>query len=344
MHIKSIGMALPEYRISNAELLGLLRARLPDASGERTEATVGQIARVLWACGSDQRFLAPHVQGYAIGLLKRAAQDALDRAGVSPGEVDLIIYCGVARGWLEPSTAAALQRAVGAANASCFDVLEACASWVRALELADSLMRTGRYRNVLIAGVEAGMQAYLGLTDEPFTVSDEHLAGFTIGEAATATLVTPEGPALDCRIASFGDMFDTCMIPLPNADAFFEADLGPAPPAGRFLSHGDRLFRRAIMETVDICRRKLAEAGTGSIDLFILHGASERASEIVRQALGAPKENWLCGHMVFGNTVSMSMPTALRHAEDNGLVRRGQRVMFVVASAGISAGYGIVEY
>jgi 3-oxoacyl-[acyl-carrier-protein] synthase III len=344
MHIKSIGMALPEYQISNADLLGLLRARLPEGPAGETEATVGQIARVLWACGSDQRFLAPHGRGYAINLLKQATQDALGRAEVSPAEIDLIIYCGVARGWLEPSTAAALQRAVGATNASCFDVLEACASWVRALELADALMRAGRYRNVLVAGVEAGMQACLGLTDAPFTVSDEHLAGFTIGEAATATLVTPEGPALDCRIASFGDAFDTCMIPLANADAFLEADLGPVPQAGRFMSHGDRLFRRAIMETVDICRRKLAEIGSDEINLFILHGASERASEIVRQALGAPKHKWLCGHTVFGNTVSMSMPTALRHAEDKGLIRRGDRIMFVVASAGISAGYGIVEY
>jgi 3-oxoacyl-[acyl-carrier-protein] synthase III len=344
MHIKSIGMALPEYQISNVELLDLLRARLLNGSPDQTEATVGQIARVLWACGGDKRYLAPHDRGYAIKLLKEATLDAFERARLLPSDVDLIIYCGVARGWLEPSTAAALQRAVGATGASCFDVLEACASWVRALELADSLMRTGRYRNALVAGVEAGMQAYLGLTEERFTVSDEHLAGFTIGEAATATLVTAEGPAFDCRIASFGDMFDTCMIPLPNADAFLEPNLGAVPRPCRFLSHGDRLFRRAIMETVNICRKKLDEVGSDAIDLFVLHGASERASEIVRQALDAPKHKWLCGHAVFGNTVSMSMPTALRHAEDAGMVKRGHRVMFVVASAGVSAGYGIVNF
>jgi 3-oxoacyl-[acyl-carrier-protein] synthase-3 len=91
-----------------------------------------------------------------------------------------------------------------------------------------------------------------------------------------------------------------------------------------------------------LTRKRLACPDAGSIDLFIPHAASDSAAEAGRRAVGIPPEKFFCGHADFGNTVSMAMPTALAHALKAGRARRGERICFLVASSGITYGYGIM--
>lgn len=341
LRIVSLAVAKPPHHVDNDTMLAVLADQMGAPEGELIE----QVRTTFEKCGSRARYLTLPEPGYALDLVREAAGAALREAGRSAAEVDLVIYCSVARGWLEPSMAAAVQDAIGARNASCFDVLEACAGWMRALEVADALIAGGRYRNALVLGVEAGMHDYLVAPELLDRIEPEQLAGFTIGEMATATLVErdPAGE-FDCRIRSLGEHFDLCMIALPNAAAFLPDDGRAPPPAGRFLSRSDKLFARVIAEMVDMARPRIAEIGMGRIDLFIPHGASTRAGHVVRRALGIPAEKWLCGHEEFGNTVSMSMPTALHHGIATGRVKRGDRVFFLIGSAGISVGNGVIVY
>ncbi len=331
--------------IDNPTFLSLLDDRVSaDGMADGARAEVAERVRGIFErAGTRERFmLYPPQPGYAAELLQRAAQAALDKAGRDAAEVELIIYCSVARGWMEPSTAAAAQAMIGARNASCFDVMEACAGWMRAVEVAEALMRSGRYRNALVLGVEAGMQDTILPRGGETAVADEHLAGFTLGEAATAMLLEPDdAPPPEIVLRSDGELYDVCMIPLPAVAAFLPEGTGALPQAGRFLSHADRLFTRVITALVGVMRPRLA-AGQDDIDLFILHAASSRAGEVVRRALDIPPGKWLCPHDVFGNTVSMSMPVALDHALQTGRAKRGDRVCFLVGSAGISYGYGIL--
>lgn len=346
MRILSLACATPSMRIDNQTFLSLLDQRVSaDGMSPQARAEVSDKVRGIFErAGTRERFmLYPPRPGYAAELLQRAARDALDAAGRTADEIDLIIYCSVARGWMEPSTAAAAQAMIGARNASCFDVMEACAGWMRAVEVAEALLRSGRYRNALVLGVEAGMQDTIMPRGGETEVADEHLAGFTLGEAATAMLLEPgEGAAPEIVLRSDGELHDVCMIPLPAIAAFLPAGAQHVPEAGRFLSHADRLFTRVITALVGVMRPRLANGGGEEIDLFILHAASSRAGEVVRRALDIPPEKWLCPHDVFGNTVSMSMPVALDHALKTGRAKKGDRVCFLVGSAGISYGYGIL--
>lgn len=346
MRIVSLACATPSMRIDNPTFLTLLDERVAsDGMPPPARAEVAEKVRHIFdRAGTRERYmLYPPRPGYAAGLLQRAAEDALAAAGRDAEDVDLIIYCAVARGWMEPSTAAAAQALIGARNASCFDVMEACAGWMRALEVAEALMRSGRYRNALVLGVEAGMQDTIMPRGGETAVSDEHLAGFTLGEAATAVLLEPgEGAPPEIVLRSDGELYDVCMIPLPTVSAFLPAEATAQPEPGRFLSHADRLFTRVITALVGVMRPRLAKGGHEGIDLFILHAASSRAGEVVRRALDIPPEKWLCPHDVFGNTVSMSMPVALDHALRTGRAKKGDRVCFLVGSAGISYGYGIL--
>ena len=346
MRITALACATPSMRIDNPTFLSLLDDRVAaDGMADGARAAVAERVRGIFdRAGTRERFmLYPPQPGYAAELLQRAASDALAKAGRDAEEIELIIYCSVARGWMEPSTAAAAQAMIGARNASCFDVMEACAGWMRAVEVAEALMRSGRYRNALVLGVEAGMQDTLMPRGGETAVADEHLAGFTLGEAATAMLLEPDdAPAPEIVLRSDGDLYDVCMIPLPAVAAFLPASVAQPPEVGRFLSHADRLFTRVITALVGVMRPRLADGGQDDIDLFILHAASSRAGEVVRRALDIPEEKWLCPHDVFGNTVSMSMPVALDHALATGRAKKGDRVCFLVGSAGISYGYGIL--
>ncbi len=310
---------------------------------DRRRALGKRLRKLFGRAGTRERFLHyPPEPGYAAALLQDAARRALAESGLGADQVELVIYCSVARGWLEPSSAAAAQEMIGARRASCFDVLEACAGWMRAVEVADSLLRTGRYRNAIILGVEAGLQDSLLPPDSETDFGDEHLAGFTLGEAATAMVVEADiTPPPEIVLRSDGSLLNVCMLPLPAVAAFTPAGEA-APEPGRFLSHAERLFTRVGQELYGVMKERLARHGPDEFDLFILHAASDRAGEVMRRALGIPVAKWLCTHAEFGNNVSMSMPVALDHAFRSGRARHGDRVCFLVGSAGITYGYGVL--
>lgn len=345
MRLVSLAAVTPPHGHDNEGFLDVVAGWLAEAGAEPAERArvVARTRHLFERAGSRHRYVHPSPErGYAIELLRQAVEQALKDAARRPQDIDLLIYCSVARGWIEPSTAAAVQAAIGAVNASCFDVLEACAGWMRAIELADALMSTGRYRNALVVGVEAGMRDVAVPRGRTAEMRDEHLAAFTVGEAASAMLLEPDPMLpLEINLRSDGRHHDACLIPLPMIDAFLAGD-SMLPEPGRFLSHSDRLFSATIAALTALMRERLARADADSIDLFIPHAASESAAEAGRRAVGIPRAKFFCGHADFGNTVSMAMPTALHHALRSGRAKRGDRICFLVASAGITYGYGIM--
>jgi 3-oxoacyl-(acyl-carrier-protein) synthase III len=329
-------------------MLGVVarRAQAAGMSAAEQDDLRNRIGRMFDRAGSRQRFINAELRrGSAIDMVKRAGTEAIAAAGKRPEDIDLIIYCSVSRGWLEPSTAAAVQAALGATNASCFDVVEACAGWMRAVEVAVSLMAGGRYANALVVGVEDGLQDIIMPVVKGTRIADENLAGFTVGSAATATLLEPDDTQpVEIEIRSKGTLHDICMLPLASAAAFLPDDGRELPVADMFLSHSEPLFSNAIQLMVEAARPRLATLDMETVALFIPHAASTKAAEVLRKLLRVPEEKWLCPHGEFGNTVAMAMPVALDFAIRTGRVKRGDRIFFVVAGAGISYGYGLVTY
>lgn len=348
LRIISLAVEVPENLLDNDAMLRLIgdRAAARGVGEQDREELKSRIAGMFDRAGSRERhFDGNPRRGAAIDMVRRASQRALADAGREAEDVDLLIYCSVSRGWLEPSSAAAVQAAIGAHNASCFDVLEACAGWMRAVEIGDSLMRTGRYRNALVVGVEEGLQDAIMPASLEAGGSEHHLAGYTVGAAASAMLLEAD-PLLpvEIEIRSRGELHDLCMIPLPGVGAFLPDDGRELPIVGRFLSHSERLFAKVGRALVQMMRVRLTKADRDELALFILHAASANAGESLRKLLHIPENKWLCAHAEFGNTVAMSMPVALDLAIKTGRVKRGDRICFLVASAGISFGYGMLTY
>src|SRR6185436_11625880 len=149
-----------------------------------------------------------------------AGRAALKRAALEPEQIDLLIYVGVARGYVEPATANIYQARLQLVNATCFDLLDACASWLRALHVARTFIAAGVYSNVMILNSECNTREW---GTYRFSSVDElkyRFSGLTIGEAATATIVSrSERDESDCFYATFknsGEDYMLCRIPLPH--------------------------------------------------------------------------------------------------------------------------------
>jgi len=245
MHIIAIGHALPTRCITNDWIEGAIQERTARfLSEDDRRVLIARIRHYLAAAGTTVRYHLDEGER-PIDLVMTAAQEALTSAGVMKEDVDFVIYCGVSRGWLEPATAPAIQAAVGLGNAAAFDVLEACAGWLRALQIADSYLRTGTYRRGLIVNCECGMfDRHADWALDSIDTLERKIAAFTIGEAATATLVDDDRNRNDVRFAfrTIGTHAALCMIPLEGAEGFTRADLGTQWSPGRFFSSSRELL------------------------------------------------------------------------------------------------------
>ena len=347
MYIASITYVTPQDRFDNDAAIDMLADRyFKDADQNGKQTALAKVRDVLKRCGSGERYLdLDGARGRAMMLIERAARSALAESDVSASAIDLIIYYGVARGWLEPSTAAAIQHVIGATRASCFDVLEACAGWARALEVADGLMRTGRYRTALLLGVEAGMEPFGPLVRPVDQMDPTHLVSFTIGEAAAATvLIADEANHLRAEFRSLGDNYRLCMVTLDSIGAFLPVDHPGTPKGMQFFAITDQLFQTATIAGIEIWRAAIEEIGVERIGLFAMHGASTRATEVVRRALEIAPDKWSCSFAQFGNTGPNTIPIALATAIKEGRLTRGQQVMCLVAASGITVGYCLFTY
>ncbi|RMD85821.1 MAG: hypothetical protein D6815_01045, partial [Candidatus Dadabacteria bacterium] len=271
---------------------------------------------------------------------------ALDRAGLQPDDVDFLIYTGVARGWVEPAMANVVQAEAGLSRATCFDVMDGCAGWLRALHIAHGFIRGGVYRKGLLVNCEAGVLGLQKWDYEPGEEIEPYLATYTIGEAVTATVVAADDETEDdfyFRFENFGEYFDLCMVPLPTVEQFLPRSKTNGHPTNVFYAHSDILLRKA---TQLIARSFVSDPhlSEGQYDVAFGHAASEKASELVCAMLDFPREKFYSTHRDYGNTITAAIPLAMSLAEKEGRLKRGHKVLVVAGASGITIGFASFTY
>ena len=345
MLIRSIRHAIPSWKLSNEECRSLVRERLQGRlSNDQINEIDRRIGDFLAACGTETRHIRRPGEK-PVDFLVQAGRAALKQAEVSPDEVDIVIYTGVGRGWVEPAMAALVIRELKLQNATGFDLLDACASWIRGMHVAHQFLHRGVYRTGLIVNCECGLEDYLDLRLDSPEALDYGLASFTIGQAATATVVTSEQPDDDFHFEfhTFGDGVDLCMIPLEGASGFLPEGLPANVPPGRFYSRSQELMSRASKLAIE-CFQSSPRLREFPCDIIFTHGASEKGAEMVLRRLRLPMERYFGTHREYGNTVSASVPLAMSLALDCGRLERGHRALVMVASAGITIAYATFTF
>jgi 3-oxoacyl-[acyl-carrier-protein] synthase III len=345
VRIASVRHAVPSRRLTNAWVIENLRehnaGRLPGATLARLET---RVLEMLEAAGTDTRWALDDGER-AIDIARRAGRDALARAGAVPEDVDFVVYTGVGRGWLEPATGTAVQAALGLPRATAFDVLDACASWLRAMQVARGLLHGGGYRCGLVVNCEcAHWRAWADWSFDDVDELDHRFAQFTIGEAATATVVTDENPEDDFHFAfrTAAEQFDLCMIPLERVADFVPGAVDPRLVPGRFFVRSRELLGRAVRLITDTFEGD-PRLRAGRYDICFGHAATQRVADVVAERLGVADVGYMT-HGRFGNTVSASVPLAMSLAADEGRLGRGAHVLVVVGSAGLTAGLAAFTY
>lgn len=343
MRFRAISYVLPSQRVSNEEVLARIH---DDSKSNLSAAELKRALRLLRfsfrTMGTRDRYrCAEGERPYE--LCADVGRKALRSAQLDPGEVDLLIYVGVGRGFLEPATANVFQDLLGLRRATCFDVMDACASWLRAIHIARSFLATRSYRNIMILNAEfnANFESYELRSLEEF---EHRFPAYTIGEATTATIVSAsdrdDGYVASFR--SFGDQRAKCIIPLPNW-AEYLASNGDELEAFRFTSYGRDIMEFGLRKLVEQYREEV-DFQHFDPDIVFFHSASDgMARDGMRQCGIDEARGYYCHHR-FANTVSATVPLAMAAAEEEGRLKADMRVIIGLASAGISTAVARFNY
>jgi 3-oxoacyl-[acyl-carrier-protein] synthase III len=330
--------------VTNDEVLQLLEQNSPEASALLVK-TYQRIVRGLFsAAGSQLRHVRDEEKGEkASTLIIGAMSEALEKANLKPEDIDLLMYCGVGKGFLEPANAYFYAQKLGMI-ASCFDIVDACMSWIRALEISYEFLKSGRYKHIMIANGEFNI--HHGFPDN-FKIRDLRqveytFPTYTIGEAASATILSHSDDEWKFVYKSLPALADLCTIPLKGWDNFVE----PSKRLGRnglynFVSYGRELFDAARKYLAPLVKELVQDINEP--DIYFPHAASDAAYLAASRDHSLPLEKMFAEVFPnYGNIVSASIPVGMDMALKSGRLQRGSKVVFCPASAGMV--YSAVQF
>lgn len=275
--------------------------------------------------GIKERHIAAEGE-FTSDLALKASQEAIKNAGLTPNDIDTIILSTTTADLIFPATAVILQGKLGITeNCFAFDVQAVCSGFVYAIDLADSLIKTGKSKNVLVASAET-FSRILDWTDRTTCV--------LFGDGAGAVVL--QGTEEDNTGIIYSKIGSVANIDALKTNGGVSAGLDNV-----FITmQGREVFKIAVnkmCESVNKCAEKL-KINVGDINIVIAHQANQRILDAVETKLELPKGTFystIAGH---GNTGSASIPLALCDACKNGKIKKGDLVVFEALGGGLTWG------
>ncbi len=273
-------------------------------------------------------------------LATTAAREAMERAAVHPGELDVIVLATASPDRLLPSAAVDLQASLGASRAAALDVGAACSGFIYSATVAEGLMVTSGYETALIVGVEK-LSAITDWQDRSTCV----LFGDGAGAAVLKRARHLNKGILSAYVRSDGTLGDLLCRPSGGARQPFSADT--LQERSFFIQmNGREVFKHAVRSMSDAATRALdgAKLTNADIDLMIPHQANIRIIESTAKHAGIPMGKVYVNVDRFGNTSAASIPIALDEAIECGRIRDGSTVLLVAFGAGFTWGAMVIRF
>ncbi len=339
MKIEAIKAALPTKKLTNDDILALIEQHSKPIFAGDLKATLDKINFCLRYSGLNVRNWLDKGEK-PIDLVAHAFQEAITEVNCDKNDIDLVVYTGIGRGFLEPGGAYHVSASLGLQQAECFDILDACMSWTRALNIVYSLLQTGRYKRALIVNAECNMRSGGAVFPSVFQLPNAEalewsFPAYTLGEAATATIVSFDPDReWEFHFKSRPDLTDLCNVPLDG----YEGYCTPSQRIGKngihkFTSFGFDLHSNGYQELINIF--KCLKAPIEEVRAIFPHASSKREWDKVAEALNIKHLMWHI-YPTCGNVVSASVPTGIASAITAGQIKRGERIAGWVGSAGMS--------
>ena len=344
MRIEAVGVRIPTKKLTNDDILLELENQSNGINRTVLKTYQRMVKGMFKMAGSEVRHIRDTEKDErASTLIKGAMQDALDKAGLTKDDIDLLIYCGVGKGFLEPANAYFYAGTMGM-RCSCFDISDACMSWIRALEISYQFLASGRYRRIMIANGEFNSDH--GFPDN-FKVKslrqvEYTFPTYTIGEAASATIVVASDHEWKFSFDSHPELCDLCTIPLRDFDNFVEPTHRLAKNGlYNFVSYGREMFDDAKENLAALLKNVIKDVNEP--DIYFPHAASDAVYLAAGKKIGIdPDKLFSKVFPTYGNLVSASIPVAIDMALAEGRLKRGHKVVLCPASAGMV--YGVVQF
>ena len=269
-----------------------------------------------------------------------AARQAIKMAEIDPLDIDMIIVGTVTPDALFPSTACYVQKGIGAKKAVAFDISAACAGFIYGLDLADGMIKSGRYDTILVIGGEI-FNKILDWSDRGTCV----LFGDGAGAAILQATDEPKG-ILSSYIGSDGDYSDANLLGMPAGGSRM-------PPSHETIDkklhtikmRGREVFKLGVRIMPEAAQHALNLAGltVDDIDLLIPHQANMRIIEAVGDRLGIPREKVFVNVDKYGNTSAATTIIALDEAIREERAKPGDLVLMVTFGAGLTWGSTVIK-
>ena len=276
---------------------------------------------------------------YTSQFATKAAQQALERAGLKAEDIEIIICATTTPDQILPSTGALIQADLGAVNAAGMDVFAACSGFLYGLTLVEPMIKTGQIKYALVIGAEI-LTKYVDYTDRGTCVIFGDGAGAAVlapvpeGKGILATKIMSDGRYEEQLYArGGGTRLGTTHETIDNREHFFKMK-------------GNEIFKVAVRSMADISSEMLAKAGftVDNVDIVIPHQANQRITDAVASRLGVTEEKVYSNIAMHGNTSSASIPIAMDECIESGRIKEGSLVLLTAFGGGITWGATVVRF
>jgi len=342
--IAGIGMYVPSQVVTNEDLTKYM---------DTSDAWIQE------RTGIKERRFAHRTEETTTTMGVEAAKMAMERAGVSPAEIDFIVFATLSPDYYFPGCGVLLQRAMKMKEIGALDVRNQCSGFIYALSVADQFIRSGMYKNILVVGSEKHSFG-LDLTTRGRNVS------VIFGDGAGAVVLQPteeDRGVLSTHLHSDGSEAEVLAMynPGTHANHWKEglADFDEAEAAHMFMSHdmidkaqlfpnmdGQTVFKKAVVKFPEVIMEALDQNGYKPSDLSLLvpHQANLRISQFVQHKLGLSDEQVYNNIQRYGNTTAASIPIALCEAWQEGRIKKGDLVCLAAFGSGFTWASALLKW
>jgi 3-oxoacyl-[acyl-carrier-protein] synthase III len=321
--ILGTGTALPEKVITNLDLEKIVKTSdqwITERTGikERRQAGPGETTSTLSV---------------------QASRKALEMAGITARDLDLIICSTISPDMPLPATASFIQRELGAPDCCAFDLAAACSGFLFGITVAEQFIKNGKAKHVLVIGAEL-LSRYLDYQDRATCV----IFGDGVAAGVLGSVEPPSG-ILASELHTNGAFADHLYIPAGGTAK--PASCETVEARDHFIKmRGNELFKVAVRSLEEVSRRVLQQANVTAeqVDLFIPHQANQRITDALRQRLGVKPEKVYSNISRVGNTSSASIPICLDECVRSGRIRKGDLVLMSAFGAGVTWGAVLMRW
>ncbi|MBN2225882.1 MAG: ketoacyl-ACP synthase III [candidate division Zixibacteria bacterium] len=321
--ITGLGSAVPEHIMTNHDL-----EKMVDTTDEWIQSRTG----------IKERRICEKYESMS-DLAVAAGRRALEMAGLGPKDVDLLLLGTVTPDHRLPSTACIVQKKLGLVNAAALDIVAACAGFLHGLSIANSFIRIGQYKRVMVIGAEK-LSSCTDFTDRNTCVLFGDGAGAAVVEASEG-----DRGILSTFLKSDGRLSELLWIPhggsIAPPQSFHNGD-------GDFFitMSGSEVFRHAVRQMSDASLKALDMAGLKSEDVTVMvpHQANIRIMESAARRIGIPIERVFMNIDKYGNTSAASVPIALDEVVRSGRIKEGDILLMAAFGGGLTWASATVKW